>query len=332
MDDVFTQFYAQADALIVTLVVDKYAAIADMVRGPLIMSAAIYIAVVGFAVMRGVVSEGWGALMASGFKLALIIAAATGSYGSWVAASANELPNSFSAALGGSAVGGEMFDTFVKEARSNARDVTAKAPLLFKDSALFEPMNDPVISLLAAATTFTAYAVAGFGLALLLFAKLALGIVLVFGPLFVALLVFDSTRGLFFGWLSQTLNFIILTAILTIMVTFVSGTVLVVTQQMTAAIPPDAPNVSPYVEILGAQIGIMFLGGVFFLQAPGLASGIAGGGAAGFGQFVSAVLPGRMALSVTKSAGRSLGPAGSSGTMGVRTLARIDRLARSIRK
>lgn len=92
MDDVFTQFYAQADGLILDLVVNKYAAIADMVRGPLIVSAAIYIAVVGFAVMRGIVSEGIGALMASGFKLALIIAAATGSYGSWVAASANELP------------------------------------------------------------------------------------------------------------------------------------------------------------------------------------------------------------------------------------------------
>lgn len=325
MDDVFTQFYAQADALILTLVVDKYAAIAGMVRGPLILSAAIYIAVVGFAVMRGIVSEGWGALMASGFKLALIIAAATGSYGSWVAASANELPNSFSAALGGSAVGGEMFDTFVKEIRSNARDVSAKAPLLFKDSAFFEPMTDPVLSLMAAATTFTAYIVAGFGLALLLFAKLALGIVLVFGPLFVAFLVFDSTRGLFFGWLSQVLNFVILTAVLTVMVTFISGTVLVITQQMTATIPTDAPNVSPYVEILGAQIGIMVLGGIFFLQAPGLASGIAGGGAAGFGSFVSAVLPGRAAMRAVTATGRSLVPAGKSGNAFARSISKIAR-------
>jgi len=331
MDDVFTRFYTQADALILTLVVDKYAAMADMVRGPLILSAAIYIAVVGFAVMRGIVSEGWGALMASGFKLALIIAAATGSYGSWVAASANELPNSFSAALGGSAIGGQMFDNFVLEVRSNAKAVVVSAPKV-EIPVLGYTFVDPVLSLLSAATTITAYAVAGFGLALLLFAKLALGIVLVFGPLFVAFLVFDSTRGLFFGWLSQTLNFIILTAVLTLMVTFVSGTVLAITQQMGSAIPAGTDNASPFVEILAAQIGIMILGAIFFLQAPGLASGIAGGGAAGFGQFVSAVLPGRMALSVTTSAGRSLGPAGNSGTAGVRALARIDRLARSIRK
>lgn len=306
MDDVFTQFYAQADALILTLVVDKYAAIADLVRGPLIVSAAIYIALVGYAVMRGVVSEGIGALMASGFKLALIIAAATGSYGSWVAASANELPNTFSAALGGSAVGGQMFDSFVLEIRSNAKAVVLSAPKV-EIPVLGYTFVDPVLSLLSAGTTITAYIVAGFGLALLLFAKLALGIVLVFGPLFVAFLVFDSTRGLFFGWLSQALNFVILTAVLTVMITFVSGTVLVVTQQMGAAIPTGMDNSSPYVEILAAQIGIMILGGIFFLQAPGLASGIAGGGAAGFGSFASAVLPGRVAARVAGSAAGTAG-------------------------
>ena len=305
MDDVFTQFYAQADSLILTLVVDKYAAMADMVRGPLILSAAIYIAIVGFAVMRGIVSEGWGALMASGFKLALIIAAATGSYGSWVAASANELPNSFSAALGGSAVGGQMFDNFVLEVRSNAKAVVLSAPKL-EIPLIGYTTVDPILSLLSAATTITAYIVAGFGLALLLFAKLALGIVLVFGPLFVAFLVFDSTRGLFFGWLSQALNFIILGAVLTVMITFVSGTVLVVTQQMGSAIPTGIDNASPYTEILAAQIGIMILGGIFFLQAPGLASGIAGGGAAGFGQFVSAVLPGRGAVMAATASSRAL--------------------------
>lgn len=303
MDDVFTQFYAQADGLILDLVVNKYAAVADMVRGPLIVSAAIYIAVVGFAVMRGIVSEGIGALMASGFKLALIIAAATGSYGSWVAASANELPNSFSAALGGSVVGGKMFDDFVLEVRSNARDVVAMAPEV-EVPVLGYTFIDPVLSFVSAATTITAYIVAGFGLALLLFAKLALGIVLVFGPLFIAFLVFDSTRGLFFGWLSQALNFVILSAVLTLMITFVSGTVLVVTQQMGAAIPTEANNASPYVEILAAQIGIMILGGIFFLQAPGLASGIAGGGAAGFGSFASAVLPGRGAVMAATGASR----------------------------
>lgn len=324
MDDVFTQFYAQADALILTLVVNKYAAVAAMVRGPMILGAAIYIAVVGFAVMRGIVSEGWGALMASGFKLALIIAAATGSYGSWVASSANELPNNFSAALGGSAVGGRMFDSFVLEIRSNAKAVVLSAPKV-EIPVLGYTFVDPVLSLLSAATTITAYIVAGFGLALLLFAKLALGIVLVFGPLFVAFLVFDSTRGLFFGWLSQALNYVILTAVLTVMVTFVSGTVLVITQQLGAAIPTGTDNASPYVEILAAQIGIMILGGIFFLQAPGLASGIAGGGAAGFGQFASAVLPGRTAMRTMTSAGRSLAPAGSSGNAFARAIGKIAR-------
>lgn len=324
MDDVFTQFYAQADSLILTLVVDKYAAMADIVRGPLILSAAIYIAIVGFAVMRGIVSEGWGALMASGFKLALIIAAATGSYGSWVAASANELPNSFSAALGGSAVGGQMFDNFVLEVRSNAKAVVLSAPKL-EIPVIGYTTVDPILSLLSAATTITAYIVAGFGLALLLFAKLALGIVLVFGPLFVAFLVFDSTRGLFFGWLSQALNFIILGAVLTVMITFVSGTVLVVTQQMGSAIPTGIDNASPFIEILAAQIGIMILGGIFFLQAPGLASGIAGGGAAGFGSFASAVLPGRAAVRAATATGRSLAPAGNSGNAFARAIGKIAR-------
>lgn len=324
MDDVFTQFYAQADALVLTLVVGKYATIAGMVRGPLILSAAIYIAVVGFAIMRGIVSEGWSALMASGLKLALIIAAATGSYGSWVAASANELPNSFSAALGGSAVGGQIFDSFVLEIRSNAKAVVLSAPKV-EIPVLGYTFVDPVLSLLSAATTITAYVVAGFGLALLLFAKLALGIVLVFGPLFVALLVFDSTRGLFFGWLSQVLNFVLLTAVLTVMVTFVSGTVLVITQRMGAAIPTGGENTSAYVEILAAQIGIMILGGIFFLQAPGLASGIAGGGAAGFASFASAVLPGRHTARAVTAAGRSFAPTGNSGNAFARAIGKIAR-------
>jgi type IV secretory pathway VirB2 component (pilin) len=57
----------------------------DVVRGPLALGLVIYIALFGYMVMRGIVSEPWGELFYRMVKLCLLyIAATTVAYSDWI--------------------------------------------------------------------------------------------------------------------------------------------------------------------------------------------------------------------------------------------------------
>ena len=84
-------------------------------------------------------------------------------------------------------------------------------------AAFFARISSPVASPLAGGVSFAALALnlASFlmlftTLGLILTAKIVLGLLLALGPLFVAFLLFDSTRGIFEGWLRAALGFALL--------------------------------------------------------------------------------------------------------------------------
>src|SRR3546814_12601313 len=55
---------------------------------------------------------------------------------------------------------------------------------------------------------------AAIGFAITIFAKVALAIIIALGPIFIALALFEPTRRFFHGWLGQTINYIVLLAVI----------------------------------------------------------------------------------------------------------------------
>lgn len=118
---------------------------------------------------------------------------------------------------------------------------------------------------------------AAIGFAITVFAKVALAVVIALGPIFIALSLFETTRRFFYGWLGQVFNYIVLMAVIiaiTALITDLGATAL------TAA--EGTPDVTIGAVLFAVYI---FLGTIFFFQAPSIATGIAGGAAAGVGAF-----------------------------------------------
>lgn len=135
-------------------------------------------------------------------------------------------------------------------------------------------------------------------------AKVALALLVALGPIFIACLVFDASRQFFYGWLKQGVNYLLLFAL-----------IIVVFEMILALVDGQWGSINSQAD--PEMGGILFtalciLGGIFFLQTPNIAAGIAGGAAAGIGDFANAARGAFGGQStVPASAGR--GPRGGGG-------------------
>ena len=118
---------------------------------------------------------------------------------------------------------------------------------------------------------------AAIGFSITVFAKVALAIIIALGPIFIALSLFETTRRLFHGWLGQAFNFIVLMAVI------IASTALITDLGATAITASEGVGDAALGAVLFAVY--IFLGTIFFFQAPSIATGIAGGAAAGVGAF-----------------------------------------------
>lgn len=164
-----------------------------------------------------------------------------------------------------------------------------------------------VMAILSAALGFTICAFALFALALLA----------AVGPIFVAALLFDSTRAFFFAWLGSVISYLMLVAFALLLTIFIRNTG---EDFMSQAFAGDT-NIA---VIAIRAIAFYVLGFFFFLQIPGLAAGLGGGGASLATQFANASTG-----NVVPNAGRALSSApGSIASLPMR-LGRSSRAARS---
>jgi type IV secretion system protein VirB6 len=126
----------------------------------------------------------------------------------------------------------------------------------------------------ALALVVTVLVLVALGTAVMLIAKVTLALLLVLGPIFIVLLLFEATRSLFSGWLGQ---------LLTAMVTFVLagaivylGAFLCLSHLQTALDQTpvgSAPSLPQFLSFVLLAISAAYL----LRQVPALASGIAGG-------------------------------------------------------
>ena len=284
-------------------IIAAYAGVVGWISGPLRVGVTIYIILLGVAILRGAVSYPFREFVYRGMKLAALVFAVTTLYGASTGLFAmNGLPRDVAQAVGGPDVDGlgGFFDQIVKGAAQtvdkiteiqDARTVAAGKNLIGMPNNIIEIFFTGiyclvlmVMALISAALGFTICAFALFSLALLA----------VVGPLFLAALLFDSTRSLFFSWLGSVINYLMLVAFALLLTIFIRNTG---QDFMSQAFAGDT-NI-PVIAI--RAIAFYVLGFFFFLQIPGLAAGLGGGGASLATQFAFAATGG-----VVPAAGRML--------------------------
>jgi type IV secretion system protein VirB6 len=113
---------------------------------------------------------------------------------------------------------------------------------------------------------------------LILSAKIVLGLLLALGPLFVAFLLFESTRGIFEGWLRAVLGFAFMplfaTLALVVQLTFLAPHLLALAQ-MVASGQPDLPAATA-IFILTLVAALVSMAGVIALFVAALGFRLSG--------------------------------------------------------
>lgn len=273
----YTYFSGQLD----TFLDARYSSVVDAVRGPLTAALVIYIAIYGYAILRGVVSEPFQDFIYRMAKICLIfVAATTVAYKDWIT---NPLfhaaPSAVTQAVSGKDYTsmGDVFDRLEAKAKvvsQKCRDEAAATSVVDVGYKL-------ELYLLAFAVDLASEiaAVIGFGISMM--AVVALAVVIALGPIFIALSLFEWGRRFFNGWLGQAVNYIVLLAVITTMAALITD----LADTALSGVDLQSPE-----YLAGFYITYYLLGAFFFFQAPSLASGIAGGASAGAGEFAGAVI------------------------------------------
>jgi type IV secretion system protein VirB6 len=290
---VFVPAYSFIDGKLDQFLTTGAGRVTAAVAGPLRTALVLYVLLYGIAILRGAIAEPVMDFAVRSLKLALIyMLATTVAYGTWVTQPLfHTLPDALAQAVSGATGGdaGTAFDQFFSRAaylgQKAAQDATPLnwIPLII-GGAVF------VMGALAAAL--------GFGIVML--SQVALALLVALGPIFIGCALFDASRRYFFGWLSQAVNYLVLFAL-----------IIAVFQLILALVAAQWSAIDAQDAVVGGLlfIALCLLAGIFFLQIPAIAAGIAGGASAGLADFGNAAAMGL----------RGQAPFSNGGTGGGRT-------------
>ena len=283
-DHVFTTMFEALNSALAGIV-GKYAAVIGIVAPALRIGIVIYISLLGYAIMRGAVQYPFREYVYRGVQLAFLYFAVTSLYGTQIGMFAlGGLPGQFASALGGADVGGlgGFYDKLAGTGFDTANTMRKIAATYQESQGTLPDIGYAVFSgFLVVLVLVATLLCAAIGFVISAFGLFALALLSVVGPLFVAALLFESTRGYFFSWLGACINYLMLIVfalVLTLFLTQVGESILT--------------TISENDEIGQAAIKVLAfyaLGFFFFLQIPMLAASLGGGGPALANQFASAV-------------------------------------------
>jgi len=309
---IFENMMNSVDGALVGIIA-LYSSVIGIISGPLRVGVTIYIVLLGGAILRGAVQYPAREFVYRALKLAALTWAVSSLYGASIGLfTMNGLPGQFANALGGANVAGlgGYFDNLLQGAFHAITKIEAIVQA-HTDAAgmnLVGIPNNFVEIILAAIASLIILIVAllscALGFTICAFALFALALLAVVGPLFVAALLFDSTRGWFFAWLGSAISYIMLVVFALLVTLFISQT----TDTFINAISNDDELLIAVMKALSFYV----LGFYFFLQIPNLASGLGGGGPALAAQFANAVT-----VNLGPAAGRTMAGSPASGVRAI---------------
>lgn len=287
---------------------------------PVVLTAVtLYFTITGYMIMAGRISEPLGDVMIKGAKIALIamVGLSTGNFMTYVVGAAHGLEGDFLSAMGSPSgnIYQLMDDSWEKGYMAVSTAFTEAGDLNFLTEA-----SKMLVLLLAGLLGLAGLvALCAVGAGIIMLAKMALVVVLGFGPLFVCALMFPATVQWFSGWLSSVLNYIFTSVIVgAFLIIFINIFVTQVDFLSTDFANTDAEGFASTVLLDCVQLFLIAVISAYsMMQVPPVAAALAGGVSIGAQSLTSMV---KGAVNNTKSvsgaaASTVTGAAGTAGRM-----------------
>lgn len=291
--DFVSQFVDPLDSF----VTEGVSNLAGALEGPLYAGATLYIVIFGILVVLGYVRAPIQDFVINVIKIVIIVTLVTqvGEYNFYVKdLFFTQLPDGISQALGqvqGSSTSpqavqsGAAFDTLVTQVLSLAEEIRKEGSWRNWYPIIMAVVFGVVASIVSIIL-----------LALVLFAKVALALVLVIGPIFIALALFRVTQPFFSSWLAAAVNFVLLQVLVLALITLM---VSILTDFISSA---SGQDLGTQIVMAYRVLGLFALSIYLALQIPDIAARISGGGLAlGSGLTHAAI------SAVARFAGRGIG-------------------------
>jgi type IV secretion system protein VirB6 len=288
----FTEFSQWLDAMLASYIADNTARIAGLLEPAIVSLGTLYVAVWGYLQLAGKVEEPFveGARRLLTLALILGVCLQLWLYNTVIVDTFFMAPNALAAGMIGAFNSAGIVDQVFF-------DGSDAASLLLQKGGVFEGDFSFYIA------GFAVYLIVGltaiYTMFLLALSKIALSILIALGPLFVALLFFESTKRFMGAWIAQLANY----AFVTILTVLAAALML----QVVTAAATQAAAAGGSITI-GNAAQVCIAAGLTFLimkQVPSIAAGLASGVAlSSFGAVSSAVAWG---LGRARSTGRGLG-------------------------
>jgi type IV secretion system protein VirB6 len=288
----FAEFNSWLNGLLATYIGDNTARVAGALQPALVTLGSLYVMVWGFMHLTGKIEEPFTAGVKRILMLALILGAALQLwlYNTVIVDSVFNAPGTLAANIVGAYNSVGVVDQIIFSGDDAATLLIQKGGLLNGNFSYY-------------VAGFAVYLIVGltaiYTIFLLALSRIALSVLLALGPLFIGLLLFETTKRFFETWVAQLANYAFIT-ILTVLVAALMMT-LISTAAAQAASAGGGIQIAQAVRVCMAA-GLTFL---VMRQVPSIASGLASGVAlSSFGAISGAI---RLGLGLTKAAGRRVG-------------------------
>jgi len=262
----FAQFSAWLDALLVRYITDHMASIATALQPAIVTLGVIYVMVWGYLQLTGAIEEAFVTGLKKILALALILG---GALQGWLYAEV--IVDTFFRApgeLAGRIIGSHDSVTLVDEIINSGYDIAQS----LLEKAHWYDWN--ISYILAGDAVYVVVGItAVYTIFLLSLSKIALSILLALGPLFIALLMFDTTKRFFEAWIAQLANYALIAILTALAAALMLSLLRSVADQ--AAASGDGVEIAEAVRVcMTAGLAFLVLRQVMPMAA-GLASGIA---------------------------------------------------------
>lgn len=262
----FAQFFAWLDAQLASYIGVKTAAVAAAIAPAAVTLATIYVMIWGYLQLTGRIQEPilTGAVRIFTMVAILGIGIHLWLYHALITDTFYKAPNELAAAMIGAPSVVAVIDQIWADGNLAAEQLLAKGSLLSADFAYYVA-GFFVYFLVGLTAVYTAF--------LLALSKIALSIIIALGPIFIAMLFFDTTKRFFESWVAQLANY----ALITILAVAVAALLLNVVKSYTsaAAALAGAITIAEGVRVCIASVLIFLVMRQVMPMASGLASGIA---------------------------------------------------------
>lgn len=285
----YTEIFAKADLSIdfflSSTISDVAAAVTPIAQKMLLL----YVILWGFAAYRGLINE---YIMDGVFRILKVIVVMTFAtnvalYSGTIADNIIELPDYLSSIVGG----GNPTES-AKNTLDRILDDGLETGSKYWDQGSLNPLTGEFAPIVLAIFTWLAvFLSTAYAAFLMILSKMALAVLVGIGPLFIIMLMFDSTKKFFEAWLAQVMNFAFV-SFLTVAVVKLIFTMLASTAATTNLAASGADNLG--IWTIATLILMSLIGLLVLMQVMGVASGLGGG----------------MALSTMGAAGAAMGAAG----------------------